>query len=147
MLPDLCGREEGLSASSWMDCLGGKRRITEARGDGIVNHFTDENQDGNLWKKTNNGTLKWTVRRRRQELESFTWMAEGPCSSQRAREVGHIGFSSQAQTESGKGGTAELKCLLLAVFHLTWWCLADIRQPSSSQRELLLVFLVKHFHF
>lgn len=71
--------------------LGGKRPITQARGEGIVNHFADDNQDGNLWKKKNNGTLKWTVRRRRQELESFTWMAEGPCSSQRAREVGRIG--------------------------------------------------------
>lgn len=41
----------------------------------------------------------------------------------------------------------EFKCFLAAEFHLTCWNLADIRQPRSSQKEVLLVFLMKYFHF
>lgn len=32
-------------------------------------------------------------------------------------------------------------------FHLTCWNLADVRRPRSSQKEVLLVFLMKYFHF
>lgn len=41
----------------------------------------------------------------------------------------------------------EFKCLLPAEFHLTCWNLADMRQPRRSQKEVLLVFLMKYFHF
>lgn len=76
----VAGKEILLLLPGWLP--GGKRCIPGVRGEAVLDHFADENQDENLWKKRNNGILKWIVRSRRQEWESFTWMAEGPCSSQ-----------------------------------------------------------------
>lgn len=120
---------------------GGKRCIPEVRGEGGVNHFPDKNQDENLWKKRNNGFLKWTVRRRGQEWESFTWMAEGPCSS-RSQGSRSVGCPDTDREREGRHGRAQVFAASCASSHLVapgrHWATKQLskRSPFSFSYEI-----------
>lgn len=139
-----CLFQDGLS--------GGNRSASETRGEGVVGLLTtNKKQDENLWKKMINGILKQILTRRGQELNSFTWMAKGSCSSLGAREVRHIWCLATAWkwedchgTRRMSGKSSSVCCQVSSISPAGTW------QTSGSQgalKKILLVFLMKYFHF